>query len=96
MQEKCDTYSAVKEARSLKLENQQGDSLLHMAASSSSKIDNSSILDPEQSDIFPNESVVKYLLEAGFDPNKVNDLGETSLHVAAKNVSKDCSKPPMF
>ena len=86
-QEKCDTYSVVKETKSLHPVNQQKDSLLHMAASSSSKSDNSNFLDPEQSDIFPCESVVNYLLKAGFDPNTVNDKGETSLHVAAKNVS---------
>ena len=40
--------------------------------------------------MFPSEAVVKYLLEAGYQPNVQNEAGETPLHVAAKKVRKNC------
>lgn len=82
--EKCDTYSVVCEAKSLHPLNHSNDTLLHLATTNTSAIAGNNILEPEQSELFPSDIVVKFLLDTGFDPNSVNDKGETPLHVAAK------------
>lgn len=72
--------------RDLSPRSQTRESLLHLAVSSSSAVTSTTILDEEHNQRFPSEQVVKFLLEAGFDPNSKNVERETPLHVAAKKV----------
>jgi len=90
-QEKCDTYSVVCEAKNLNPRGQNNESLLHLSVSNSSTIPRTGAEEPEPNDMFPSEDVVKYLLEAGYDPNVKNEAGETPLHVAAKKENYSIS-----
>ena len=82
----------VCEAKSLHPLNHSNDTLLHLATTNTSAIAGNNILEPEQSELFPSDIVVKFLLDTGFDPNSVNDKGETPLHVAAKKVGSSNNK----
>ena len=90
--EKCVTQSIVCEAKNLNPRGQSNESLLHLSVSNSSTILRTGAEEPEPSDMFPCEDVVKYLLEAGYDPNVKSEAGETLLHVTAKKVRKNLWK----
>ena len=76
-------------AKNLNPRGQNNESLLHLSVSNNSTIPRTGAEEPEPNDMFPSEDVVKYLLEAGYDPNVRNEAGETPLHVAAKKVRKN-------
>ena len=83
----------VCQAKKLDPRGQNNESLLHLSVSNSAAIPRTGgggTEEAEETDMFPSEAVVKYLLEAGYQPNVQNEAGETPLHVAAKKVKKNC------
>ena len=85
-QEKCDIFTVVREMRDLAPVSQDQHSLLHLAVSNTPAVSSNSFLDQDHNELFPSDTVVKFLLQAGFDPNSRNSDRETPLHVAAKKV----------
>ena len=71
--------------------SQDQHSLLHLAVSNTPAVSSPSFLDQDHNELFPSDTVVKFLLQAGFDPNSRNSDRETPLHVAAKKVRAHCS-----
>ena len=72
--------------RDLSPVSQDQHSLLHLAVSNTPAVSSNSFLDQDHNELFPSDLVVKFLLQAGFDPNSRNSDRETPLHVAAKKV----------
>lgn len=65
-----------------------GDTLLHLAVSSSSTLHSNSFLDGDSDStsmfVFPSLEVTDFLLKCGCDVHSRNNLHETPLHIAAK------------
>jgi ankyrin repeat protein len=69
-----------------------GDTLLHLAVSSSSTLHSNSFLDGDgpggdpntNLNVFPSLEVTDFILKCGFDIHSRNDLLETPLHIASK------------
>ena len=75
-----------------------GDSLLHLAVSSSSTLHSNSFLDGDGSsrphNVFPSFEVTDFILKCGYDVHVQNNLNETPLHIAVKaeNFMTDVTK----
>ena len=66
-----------------------GDSLLHLAVSSSSTLHSNSFLDGDNESstslaVFPSAPVTDFILQCGFDVHVRNNINETPLHLAVK------------
>ncbi len=70
--------------RSRPTTHQSGDSLLHLAVSSSSTLKGNSYLDERALPVFPSAEVADFFLKCGCDVHARNLLGETPLHVACQ------------
>ncbi|QQP41437.1 Fem-1A [Caligus rogercresseyi] len=91
-EENCRVYGLVKEVMSLDPRTSHGgDSLLHLAVSSSSTLKSNSFLDEDSHPLFPSNKTAKFIIRCGFDVHKRNASGETPIHLASKeeNYSKD-------
>ncbi|XP_040573330.1 protein fem-1 homolog A-like [Lepeophtheirus salmonis] len=85
-------YLIVKEVLSIDPKTSNGgDSVFHLAVSSSSTLKSNSFLDEENAPLFPSLELTKFILKCDFDVHKRNNLGETPLHIASKpaNYSKE-------
>ena len=73
---------------------QEGDSLLHLAVSSSYSLKSNCFLDDDSYPLFPNPEVAEFILKCGFDIHTRNLIDETPLHIACKldNFSESVSK----
>ncbi|TRY78259.1 hypothetical protein TCAL_11693 [Tigriopus californicus] len=69
----------------------QGDTLLHLAVSSSSTLKSNSFLDDDSFSLFPSIDVAEFIIRCGFQIHARNFNEETPLHVAAKveNFNED-------
>eukprot|EP00095_Tigriopus_kingsejongensis_P006985 snap_masked-scaffold430_size173499-processed-gene-0.1 protein:Tk06985 transcript:snap_masked-scaffold430_size173499-processed-gene-0.1-mRNA-1 annotation:"hypothetical protein TcasGA2_TC010662" len=68
-----------------------GDTLLHLAVSSSSTLKSNSFLDDDTYSLFPSIEVAEFIIRCGFNVHARNFTEETPLHVASKaeNFNED-------
>eukprot|EP00092_Neocalanus_flemingeri_P030503 GFUD01033118.1.p1 GENE.GFUD01033118.1~~GFUD01033118.1.p1 ORF type:complete len:651 (+),score=133.69 GFUD01033118.1:226-2178(+) len=83
-EERREIFQLVNHVKRIDPRAQNNDSILHMAVSSNSSVKSNSFLDDESIEIFPNQDVVKFLIECGYSLNLRNESRETPLHVATK------------
>ena len=69
-------------------ETQSGETLLHLAVSSSSTLRSNSFVEDDSSaassSLFPSAEVAGFILKCGADVHCRNSIAETPLHIAAK------------
>jgi len=83
-EERREIFHLVSHIKRIDPRAQNNDSILHLAVSASSAVRSNSFLDDESIEIFPNQDVIKFLIECGYSLNLRNESRETPLHVATK------------
>jgi len=81
-------YHIVKTVRDIAPVSSTGDSVLHMAVSSSSAVRSNSFLDDDSISLFPSLDVIKFLVNCGISTQLRNNDRETPLHIAAMKAGK--------
>ena len=87
-------FRLVQPILDLNPKTQEGDSLLHLAVSSSATLKSNCFLDDDSYPLFPSPEVADFILKCGFDIHARNLIDETPLHIACKmeNFSESVSK----